>query len=620
MKGVNKMRNFKRIAAAAISATMLFSTMSFNAYAAVMSVADATAATATDIADSDLVKATLEASAAKVAPGGTFELVFKVAGQNDPAAALNVGSLLSEIKYDVNSFDLACAIAEDNAYTDEGRKSVPFALYDALCTVNAADSKIVLGDVAPFKVIPSSDFAVFTVTVKEGTPDGQYKFIVPYVAATTVAGKALAYETPYEIIVEVSKDAGSSTPTETPSETPTETPSETPTETPSETPTETPSETPSETPTEAPTEAPVEDSIKIGSVTVKEGKTFSVPVTRVVTDAAAKVVVTVAKGDTVLATETVDMAAGVKKASAKFAALSAVKDDVLTIKAVYSTVVEEVETEVDTDEITVKVKKASSGGGGTSATTPVLGTTTPSTSVTEAPEATEVPEATEEPTVDAPSTDVVVDPSGVATGFADVAELTPWAAADINALAAAGIVNGVSATEFNPTANVTREQFVKMIVGALGLDIIDTTVTFNDVDAKAYYAPYVATAVQNGIVKGVSDEWFGVGENITREDMATIIYRALGLTGTNLPAFADAADIAGYAQPAVAELATLGVITGYEDGTFAPKANATRAEAAVVINRVLTIVSADAEEEVVEETTEEVVEETTEATEEVVAE
>ena len=101
----------------------------------------------------------------------------------------------------------------------------------------------------------------------------------------------------------------------------------------------------------------------------------------------------------------------------------------------------------------------------------------------------------------------------------------------------------------------------------------------------AWYAPYVAWGVENGLINGISDTQFDPNGNITRQDMATLISRYAGFAEFELPqteesvTFTDASDIASYAKEAVSQMQKAGIINGRGDNTFAPKDNATRAEA-----------------------------------------
>ena len=112
-----------------------------------------------------------------------------------------------------------------------------------------------------------------------------------------------------------------------------------------------------------------------------------------------------------------------------------------------------------------------------------------------------------------------------------------------------------------------------------------TVLEYKDIDNSAWYAPYIAAAVDNGLINGISDEQFGIGMPITRQDICVIIMRAMKgevQEGTN-PLFADSDDISEYAREAVAYLNDCGIINGFEDGTFMPKNNCTRAQAAKII-------------------------------------
>ena len=162
-----------------------------------------------------------------------------------------------------------------------------------------------------------------------------------------------------------------------------------------------------------------------------------------------------------------------------------------------------------------------------------------------------------------------------------------WAKEAIDALSAEGIISGIGGGQFAPEANVTREQFVKMIVSAMNMEIAEGNADFEDIEQGAWYLSYVNTAVKNGVISGTGDGKFGVGLNITRQDAAVILYRAAKLSAKGELSFTDSADIADYAKDAVKTLGNMEVISGTGDGSFAPKATCTRAQAAVMIYRLL---------------------------------
>ena len=176
-----------------------------------------------------------------------------------------------------------------------------------------------------------------------------------------------------------------------------------------------------------------------------------------------------------------------------------------------------------------------------------------------------------------------VDPKPQEGKFADVAD-DFWAAKDIYTLKDAGIIGGKSATEFDPEGDVTRAEFAKMVVGLFGYKATSDAVNFEDCKAEDWFTPYVAAGVEAGVIKGVSDTEFAPNATITREDACTILGRALNkVAQSNELKFTDADKVAEYAAPYVALLSELGYVNGYVDGSFAPTNNITRAEAAKII-------------------------------------
>lgn len=178
-------------------------------------------------------------------------------------------------------------------------------------------------------------------------------------------------------------------------------------------------------------------------------------------------------------------------------------------------------------------------------------------------------------------------------GFKDIGSVK-WAQEAIVAMSAVGIVNGKEDGYFYPNDNVTRAEFVKMLVGTLTyaerIDTSDTGCSFADVAADAWYHDSVAIAVNNGIVQGISDTEFAPDAKITRQDIAVMVERAAKAANIQLSSgaeliFTDENDISDYALESVKAMAKAGIINGYEDGTFLPLTNATRAQAVVIIYR-----------------------------------
>lgn len=169
--------------------------------------------------------------------------------------------------------------------------------------------------------------------------------------------------------------------------------------------------------------------------------------------------------------------------------------------------------------------------------------------------------------------------------FEDVPS-TYWAYSYIMDLYDAGIVNGASATMFYPENNVTRAEFTKMAVVLFGLDSKSTESQFTDVPANEWYAKYVVAATEAGIVTGISETEFAPNDDVTREQMAAIIGRYLDITSKAAMKYTDSAAISDYAVPYVSGLTEKGLLTGEEDGTFRPAASAARSEAAALLSRV----------------------------------
>ena len=173
------------------------------------------------------------------------------------------------------------------------------------------------------------------------------------------------------------------------------------------------------------------------------------------------------------------------------------------------------------------------------------------------------------------------------TYFFDDMKDAIWAQDMVHTLVGKGVISTNAQRAFRPSDNVTREEVGKMLVTVVGAHDANATSDLTDVASNHWATSYIATAQQLGIVKGNADGSFGLGTNITRQDMAVMIYRTFAMLGIDLPAgntaFDDAGDIANYAQDAVSALEKQGVINGMGDGTFAPRANATRAQAAKVI-------------------------------------
>ncbi len=177
-------------------------------------------------------------------------------------------------------------------------------------------------------------------------------------------------------------------------------------------------------------------------------------------------------------------------------------------------------------------------------------------------------------------------------GFTDL-DSVEWAKDAITELADMSIVSYNEEKKFYPAANVTREEFVKLLVTLFGLEIKTSDIPFADVKSGDWFYPYIATAYESGLCRGISETEFGSGLPIRRQDIAVMVCRALETRGKTLENlreplnFVDSADIDSYAVDSVNSLCSAKILNGNENVEFLPKSNATRAEAAVIIHKLI---------------------------------
>ena len=153
-------------------------------------------------------------------------------------------------------------------------------------------------------------------------------------------------------------------------------------------------------------------------------------------------------------------------------------------------------------------------------------------------------------------------------------------------------MNGISETEFAPDATLTRGMFVTVLHRIEKEPKVKDGIAFTDVAAGKYYENAVKWAAANGIVLGVSETEFAPEEEVTREQMAAILaryveYKKVKVTASGDVEYTDNAEISDYAKDAVVVANKLGILIGNDDGSFAPKSDATRAQAAALFVRLL---------------------------------
>ena len=165
-----------------------------------------------------------------------------------------------------------------------------------------------------------------------------------------------------------------------------------------------------------------------------------------------------------------------------------------------------------------------------------------------------------------------------------------WAQADIEEMAAKGIVTGVTSNTFEPERAITRAEFATLIVKALDINS-SSSAGFVDVAEGDWHYSYVNAAANAGIIVGY-DGWFRPDDLITREEMAVILVKSYNFLEKSasrggIDKFADRENISDWAYEYVDEATTAGLISGMTEDTFAPAENTTRAQAASVIKRLL---------------------------------
>ncbi|MCZ8516584.1 Ig-like domain-containing protein [Paenibacillus filicis] len=169
-----------------------------------------------------------------------------------------------------------------------------------------------------------------------------------------------------------------------------------------------------------------------------------------------------------------------------------------------------------------------------------------------------------------------------------------WARADVEMLANKLIVNGETDRTFAPDNRITRAEFAALLVRSLGLVEVNSEKPFADVNSEDWFAGSVGAAQKAMLIAGFEDGTFKPNANITREQMVSMIVRALKVGGKEVQAdtqaldkFTDRNGIADWAKDAVAGSLAANIVQGITDTTFAAKENATRAQGASMLKRML---------------------------------
>lgn len=175
----------------------------------------------------------------------------------------------------------------------------------------------------------------------------------------------------------------------------------------------------------------------------------------------------------------------------------------------------------------------------------------------------------------------------------DDLDINQWYHLDTDYVLSNGLMNGTDTKIFAPNENLTRAMLVTVLYRNEGEPAVDESGPFIDVEENAYFKNAVSWAHKNGIVKGISETEFAPDINITREQIAAMIYRYAQFKGidvsdaasADITAYGDFASISDYAAEPVRWAVGSGLINGRDESSLSPKENATRAEIAAILHR-----------------------------------
>lgn len=178
--------------------------------------------------------------------------------------------------------------------------------------------------------------------------------------------------------------------------------------------------------------------------------------------------------------------------------------------------------------------------------------------------------------------------------FIDVEE-NEWYYDEVKIVYEEGVMKGKSDTQFDPTANMSRAEFVTVLcrLSDESCEGKGNNLSFSDTAKEAWYADYVAWGVETEMVKGLPDNKFAPNQAVSRQEMAVFIDRFISYMNIQLKdnskvdAFGDNNKVADYAKIAIEAMRKSGIITGDQNGNFNPTNKASRAEVATILTRIL---------------------------------
>ena len=188
--------------------------------------------------------------------------------------------------------------------------------------------------------------------------------------------------------------------------------------------------------------------------------------------------------------------------------------------------------------------------------------------------------------------------------FGDVSE-SDWYYESVQKAYNEGIVKGTSDNQFDSDGVITREMFLTMLGRAVDIDpsvYEDDSNSFSDVSSDQWYSPYINWGVKTGIVKGIGDSEFGIGQSVTREQMAVFLSRcinsecgvSLKVSESDFVEFKDKDEISDWAADSLDLMQLCDVFTGDDNDYFHPQKIASRAEGTVVVMRLIDVFEGNA--------------------------
>ncbi|EOS63226.1 S-layer homology domain-containing protein, partial [Oscillibacter sp. 1-3] len=170
-------------------------------------------------------------------------------------------------------------------------------------------------------------------------------------------------------------------------------------------------------------------------------------------------------------------------------------------------------------------------------------------------------------------------------GFTDLGTVGTWYHEAVDYVLRNGLMNGYSNGTFGPNNNLTRAQFAQILFNKEGRPVVNYLLQYSDVAEGAWYTEAIRWATSRGIIGGYGNGNFGPNDNITREQLAVMLWRYAGspaATDKELH-FTDADKASGYALEALRWAVENGILNGYGDGLLGPQGQATRAQVAQML-------------------------------------